>query len=340
MSIDRSLLRFVVLLGGIWLGVSSAQVRADDSVQPYIDHLKKVDGIASPPADNSVSPYIDSLKSKSGAPSGDDSEGYSDKIKAYLEKKEPTPAQSPSYTEEKKATLGPANDTGAIQAVKDNHSDLKYEKRGEIKYAIGARFGIGMTRNISADNPPGSGTNFSNIYSANYAPDFSLYGEYYLFRGDVGKLAVMGSAGAGIFNGYGNFAVPPADPSVPGGSFPQQSTILFHYIDIPCVIGFDYRFSLSKYVQPYVMGGPAIIPGFEVRNDGGSTLHVLSYGSYVAGGFSFLMDWVSRHDDWDRYQTDGFIHAYLNIEYSQLNTFGGPVKYSIGGPALGVTFEY
>jgi hypothetical protein len=339
--INRSLLRFAVLLGGLWIGFSSTPVWADDSVQPYIDHLKKEDGIPSAPADNngSVSPYIDSLKSKSGAPAGDDSEGYSNKIKAFLDKKDPSPTQSPSYTEEKKATLGPANDTGAIQAVKDGHSDLKYDKKGEIKYAIGLRFGIGINRDIVANNGVGTSTKFPDIYGANYAPDFALYAEYYLFRGDVGKLGVFGMAGAGIFNGFGTFQVPPLNAQV-GGTFTNASQVQLHYIELPGVIGFDYRFSLSKYVQPFIMAGPSLIAGFETRNDGGSTLHVLSEGGYGAVGISVLMDWVSRHDDWDRYQTDGFIHAYLDIQYTQLKTFAGDVTYSVGGPSLGVTFEY
>jgi hypothetical protein len=228
--------------------------------------------------------------------------------------------------------------------VKEGHSDLKYEKKGDIKYAFGMRFGVGLTRTINADSSI-AGADFDSIYGANYAPDFALYLEYYLFRGDVGKLSVFGMAGAGIFNGFGSFEVPPADASKPiaNGTIPalsQNSSIQFHYIEIPCVIGFDYRFSLSKYVQPFIMAGPALIPGFETRSDGESTLHVLSEGGYGSVGLSFLMDWVNHHDDWDRYRDQGFIHTYLDIQYSRLQTFAGPVSYSISGPSIGVTFEY
>ena len=97
----------------------------------------------------------------------------------------------------------------AIQAVKDGHSDLKYEKKGEIKYAFGLRYGIGLYSKSSdsrRDDYGGNGSRFwSDIYGANYAPDFALYAEYYLFRGDVGKLSIFGMAGAGIFNGFACF---------------------------------------------------------------------------------------------------------------------------------------
>jgi hypothetical protein len=322
-------------------------VEADDSSQPYIDHLKKEQGIPDAPADGgSSSPYIDSLKSKPGAPvpgSPDSSDGYSEKIKAFLDKKGPNPeaSASPSYTDEEKSRLGPPTDSGAIQAYKEGHSDLKYEKKGEIKYSFGLRYGVGLTRNILADSTVGTGTPFQNIYGGNYAPDFALYAEYYLFRGDVGKLSIFGMAGAGIFQGYGNFAVPPTDASsTTGATLSQNSSVLFHFIEVPGIIGFDYRFALSKYVQPFVMLGPSLIVGFESRNDGGNTLHVLSKAGYGAAGFSILMDWVSRKDDWARYQEEGFIHAYLDIQYSQLKSFSGDVNYSVGGPSIGVSFEY
>jgi hypothetical protein len=198
---------------------------------------------------------------------------------------------------------------------------------------------VGITRNIVADDTVGTGANFSDIYGGNYAPDFALYGEYYLFRGDVGKLSIFGMAGAGIFKGFGAFKVQPLDAQT-GGLLPSSSTVQLHYIELPGVIGLDYRFSLSKYVQPFIMLGPSLIAGFETRNDGGDTLHTLSEAGYGAVGISVLMDWVNRHDDWDRYAQQGIIHTYLDIQYSQLKSFSGHVDYSVGGPSLGVTFEY
>ena len=114
----------------------------------------------------------------------------------------------------------------------------------------------------------------------------------------------------------------------------QPASTIYSFItsEVPGVIGFDYRFSLSKYVQPFIMLGPSLIAGFETRSDGGNTLHVLTKAGYGAAGISFLMDWVNRHDDWDRYQQQGFIHTYLDIQYSQLKSFSGAMSdYSISG---------
>jgi hypothetical protein len=326
------------LIAAICLSFSGA-FADDDSVQPYIDHLKQgMKDPTSPSGDENGSPYIDSLKAKLPA---DDSIGYSAKIKEQLDKGRPTPGVSGSpYIDQEKAKIGPGDQSSPIADVAAGHSELPYVKNTDVKNTFGIRYGVGLTRNITANSTVGTGRDFNGVYGSNYAPDFALYYEYLLFRKPFGQLGIFGMGEVGIFKGLGTFQVQPVDAVNPGQLLSDQSSVQFTYIELPAVAGLDFRIPLFKYVEPYVMAGPAVIYGLEERNDGGGSYHVLSGGYYGSVGISVLMDWISRKEDWARYDQGGIKHAYLNVEYSHLGTFTGGVNYSVSGPYLGVTFDF
>ena len=313
---------------------------ADESVQPYIDSIKSQMKDPSPPnsesGTGSVSPYIDSLKEK--IPPAESSDGYTQQLKEKLGPE--GTGKTDSYTADEKGKLGPGDQDSAIAQVNEGRSQLKYEKRGAVQNSFGIIYGVGLTRTATAPTI-GTGRPFNSVYGGNYAPDFALFFEHNLLRKAWGTLSVFGIAEVGIFQGFGTFQVAPTDPST-GQSFAggNQSTTLFHFIEVPGVVGLTYRFQLSKYVQPFAMAGPSGAGFVEQRNDGFGGHQALSYGYYWNAGVAFQMDWFSKTEDFDRYAEYTIKHTYLTLDYSQFATVGSPVDMNVSGPALGVTFEF
>jgi hypothetical protein len=339
-----SLLALSILASGFGVAAS----HADETGQPYIDEIKSKMKDPSPvdpetnPSGGSVSPYIDTLKKDIPA---DNSEGYTQQLKEKLGPE--GNGKTDSYTQDEKGKIGPEDQDSAIAQVNEGRSQLKYEKKGEVKNSFGLIYGVGLTRNATAP-VIGTGRAFSSIYGSNYAPDLALFFERQLVRKEWGTLGVFGMLECGIFQGFGTFQVTPTNPTVtptnPTGNgtvFSSQSQTLFHFIEFPGVGGLSYRFQLSKYVQPFAMAGPAGAGFVEQRNDGFSGNQALAYGYYWNAGVAFQMDWFNKTDDFDRYDEYTIKHTYLTLDYSQFATIGGsPVLINVSGPALGVTFEF
>ena len=346
--ISHSLLILVSVFG-------AAASHAGESVQPYIDSIKSQMKDPSPPNFETnkgpVSPYIDSLKEK--IPPEESSEGYTQQLKEKLGPE--GTGKTDSYTADEKGKLGPGDQDSAIAQVKEGRSQLKYEKRGEIRNSFGLVYGVGLARNATAPTI-GTGRPFNSVYGGNYAPDLALVFEHNFLRKEWGTLSVFGMAEVGIFQGFGTFQVAPSNPTIspshPAGNgvvFSSQSQTLFHFIEVPSVAGLSYRFQLSKYVQPFAMAGPAGALFLEQRNDGitnsspvlgFSGNRALGYGYYWNAGVAFQMDWFNKTEDFDRYAEYTIKHTYLTLNYSQFATVSSPVDMNVSGPALGVTFEF
>jgi hypothetical protein len=335
---------FLFLISVSVVGIAASH--ADESVQPYIDSIKSQMKDPSPPnsesGTGSVSPYIDSLKGK--IPPAESSDGYTQQLKEKLSPE--GTGKTDSYTADEKGKIGPGDQDSAIAQVKEGRSQLSYEKRGAVQNAFGLIYGIGLTRTATAPTI-GTGRPFNSVYGGDYAPDLALFFEHNLLRKKWGTLSVFGMVEVAIFQGFGTFQVTPTNPTVsaanPAGNgvvFSTQSQTLFHFIEVPGVVGLSYRFQLSKYVQPFAMAGPAGAGFVEQRNDGFSGNHALSYGYYWNAGVAFQMDWFNKTEDFDRYADYTIKHTYLTLDYSQFATVGSPVDMNVSGPALGVTFEF
>ena len=323
------------------LGLGVAASHADETGQPYIDEIKSKMKDPTPPdpeqgTANSISPYLDTLKGNIPADNG--SQGYTQQLKEKLGPE--GNGKTDSYTQDEKGKLGPDDQDSAIAQVNEGRSQLKYEKKGEVKNSFGLIYGVGLTRSATAP-VIGTGRAFNSIYGSNYAPDLAFFFERQLIRKEWGTIGVFGMLECGIFQGYGTFQVTPQNPANNGVTFGSNSQTLFHFIEFPGVGGLSYRFQLSKYVQPFAMAGPAGAGFVEQRNDGFGGNQALAYGYYWNAGLAFQMDWFNKTDDFDRYADYSIKHTYLTLDYSQFATIGGsPVLINVSGPALGVTFEF
>ena len=94
---------------------------------------------------NSVSPYIDSVR---GNAPQESSEGYTQQLKQKLGPE--GNGSTTSYTDDEKAKLGPGDQDSAIAQVQEGRSELKYEKRGEIKNSFGLIYGVDDSKRDSS----------------------------------------------------------------------------------------------------------------------------------------------------------------------------------------------
>lgn len=328
------LLAVLTLASGI-----SLPARADDpqSVSPYIDSLKR--GMKEPGASSDSDGYTQGIQSKlkakdskAAAPSD---ESYTEQLKKEIG---PSKSDSTSYTEQQRSVMEPHKDGGAIDAVKEGHSDLHARFIGDVHNAAGFRFGYSLARTITASAI--QGTDFSTIYKSEFLPDFAMFYEYQPWHSETwGSLGFMVSAGLGIYKGSGVFQFV---LQYPDGSGPVSGTsrVASQLFDVPLTFGLDYRLNLFKYFRPFATVGPTLIAVYEQRNDGGDAHSSDARGIFASAGVSILMDWVSSRAHWDLYAEHGVQHYYLTLEYDQTSTFSGPVTVTASGAFAGLTFEF
>jgi hypothetical protein len=327
MIFQRTCLLLIALL-------SIAAASADDSSSPYIDSIKKT----LPEDKNAGQSYTDQLKQK--LPATESSDGYTEALK-HSQALQLQGSPSEGYTESEKQRLGPGDQKSAIEAVREGHSELQLKKPGTIHNAFGIRYGLGLSRTITANNNVGTGRDFNSVYGASYAPDISLFYEYQFFHSEIyGSVGAFGMATVAFFNGQGQFAANITNAASANSNYGQNSTgVSFRFFEMPAVGGLDYRFNLSKWVRPYAMGGPTLIGFYESRSDGHNGNRGLSHGLWGALGVEIPLDWISKASDWDRYEAFGIKKTYFSLEYSRLSTFSSPVDFSVGGVYGGFVFE-
>jgi hypothetical protein len=329
MMVCRALQSLPIFLIGI---LSIAAASADDTNSPYIDSIKKT-----LPQEKDSTGYTDSVRQK--LPEGDSSEGYTEQLKhSDALQLQGTPGKG--YTVQEKEKLGPDDQKSAIEAVREGHSELQLKKPGEIHNAFGIRYGLGLSRTITATDGIGTGRDFNSIYGASYSPDISLFYEQQFFHSEIyGSVGAFAMGTVAFFNGTGQFAVPIINATNGTLVNPTATGVSFRFFEFPAIVGMDYRFNLAKYLRPYVMGGPALVGFYEGRTDGNPGNHGLSHGLWGAIGVDIPVDWLSKSQDWDRYDSFGIKRTSLSIEYSRLNTFSSPIDFSIGGLYTGFVFE-
>lgn len=322
----------------------------DDSIQPYIDQLKRKMGEPSDeptPTPGMPDPFIESLKKKMRPEEKRNSQNPQPYIDA-LRRKHPEIYGPPSensrniepYIENEKAKIGPGDETSAIADVKNGKSALKMKRPGKVKGAFGFRVGTLVSHNVTASGGIQQAP-FSSLYGQNYAPDFTLLGEYQFFHDRKwGSLGAVFTAGVSYFHGFGSFQYPLTQPD--GTPFPTLSQTQFSFYAIPVTAGVDYRFNLTNYIRPFAIVSPAAIGFFESRNDNvqGGNHHGYSKGLQTSAGAAILADFISRNTAWDLYQDEGIKHVYFTIEYDRLMSFASNVNFTFSGLDVGVLFEF
>ena len=331
----------LLLLGHVF--VSSLAARADDSISPYIDKLRREQKEQEEPRTNEApDPYIQSIKSKldpNVAPQSNDANPqlYIDSLK----KDDPTLNVNPeqeSFTEEQKAKLGPPDTESAIQKVAEGRSNLQLKRPGPVTGSVGLKIGTVVNHSFTGSAPVVV-NNFTDVYGNNWAPDFSLIVEYKIFHHeDYASFGILGELGAGIFKGSGLFAIQLQKPN--GSNFPSASLTKMTFISIPVTLGPKVQLNMSKYFRPYAIVGVTAIGMAENRNDGVGSRRALSKGVTTTGGAAIPMDWLSGGNSWDLYQDFSIKHYYFTVEYTKLTSIASPVDVSYSGVDMGFTFDF
>jgi len=325
----------------LWAGLLiflSGPVFSQTSIQPFIDQLKRENATEQNGSQNFDSrSYTEELK-KTLPPEPDSTPGsYSD----LLRRTDPNQGKDPSegYTERQRLLLEPAEEGGAIQAVKAGKSELKAERKGEIHHAIGFKYGDGGLLNRSFSGSPGVTTrSFNSVYGSSYSPDITLFYEYQPFHSEwFGNFGIVAMGSISWQNGAGAFGSSLSRPG--GGTFPQTAATNFRFFQAPLTLGVNYRFNLFRILRPHILAGPTVILYEEDRDDGQPSIKGFSRGIMASVGASLLLDWISRGNSWDLYYDNGVKHFYLTADYIQLRTILSDLDLSMSGFRVGLTFE-
>jgi hypothetical protein len=337
MKVPRALPFWMAAVSAAGLaGLAPARAEDSASVSPYIDSLRK-DMKSSGPSTDSDS-YTQNIQNKlkeKDKAEGQPTQSYTEQLKKDLG---PSKSDSTSYTDQQRALMAPQKDGGAIDALKEGHSDLHARIVGDVHNAGGFRFGSSPGRTITA--PGIQGTDFSTIYSSEFLPDFNLFYEYQPLHSETwGSLGFMVSAGLGIYKGAGVFQF---QLQYPDGSGPVTgpSHVQSQLFEVPLSLGLTYRLNIAHYLRPFATIGPTLIGVYEQRNDGGDAHSADARGLSAQVGLSILLDWVSKEARWQMYDSMRIKHYYLTLEFDQISTFSGPVTISASGGSAGLTFEW
>ncbi len=338
MKDEKGALAITLGIGALLL---SNSLYAIESNQPYIDEIKKQLGEEQKSPSGEMDPYLQSIKKKLEADENHTGsfEGYTVELRAADPTLTPTKLDT-QFIESEKLKVAPHEEGGAIQAVLDGKSELHPKKEGKIHHAFGVRYGLSLSRNVTA---PSQVKNFNDVYGSNYSPDINLFYEFQPFHSEwYGNIGIMILGGLSYFHGAGTFKsqIPKPPPAPNGSYFPLTSNTEFKFFSLPAVLGVNYRFNLFRFLRPYFMLGATSVGYVEMRNDAveGSRGH--SEGYFLSSGVSILLDWFSKTGSWDLYSSFGIKHYYLTIDYTRISTFTGSLNYNVNGIVSGFTFEY
>ncbi|MDR3606164.1 MAG: hypothetical protein P4M08_02155 [Oligoflexia bacterium] len=325
---------------------------ADDATStsstPYIDSLKKQleqqDQSRHPrPTPENPQPYIDSLKRKmknqgTAEPSEENPSPYINQLQQQNPSLKPG-ATPPSYTEELRSKLGPDTSTGAIEAVKEGHSQLEMKRIGEIHNSFSIDIGTFYHHQASSSSDVTT-AGFQTVYGSGYSPDVRVAGEHYFLREEnTYSLGVAAYLGIQYFAGAGVFAVRIQEP-YGGNLFPAQSLTRFAFVNLPVGVGPSFHLNVMRWVRPYVQFMPTGSIFFESRNDSVPGHHGDSLGYTTNVGVAIMLDWISKDTAWVLYRDYGFKHVYFTAEYSRLDTPFTAVDFQFSGLNLGFSFEF
>lgn len=323
---------------GLAAGAGLAAETPSESVQPYLDNvLEHLPEQA--PYDGS---YIESVKKQLAEEEGpaEEPESYIDLIRESAPE-EFRRTEEESYIQKLKSRLQPQVEReSAIQAVQEGRSELAPKKNGGIRNAVGLRLGAAsLAQSITAQGSNAARA-FQEIYKESWVPDLTLFFEFQPFRDEwLGAVGLVVSSGVAVYRGTGLFQYTLLNP-VTGQAFASESRTAFTFYTIPLFVGANYRFSLARILRPYVQAGPSAFGYVETRSDNTSTLYGVSWGGIVSGGVNLLLDWISPGSAWSLYELASVKHYYLTVDYSQVITLSGPVRFSSSEISVGFTYEY
>ena len=328
-----------------WLLPWIAIAQDKKPVQPYIDQLKQQMGDNEKPKADVSGSYTEEMKKKlkaqgRSAPSG---ESYIESLKKSDPQRFGEPSvKPPSFTEQQKSKLGPAQKESAIQALKEGRSDLQLRREGAIHWASGFRLGAAASRTVTGDSASTNGS-FGSFYGSGWTPDLNLFVEYQPFHSEwFGNIGIVGGLGFTYNSGNANLKIGnlPNPFGTAGATFGTASHTNLKFITAPVSIGVNYRFNLLRYLRPFVQASPTYIAYLETRSDGRGDIRGKSTGLQIGGGANLLLDNFSKSLSWELYDEFGVKHYYLTVDYTKLSTIAGDVKFDASTLSLGLTYEF
>lgn len=315
-----------------WVAVQIADAQTPGYIEKVKTQLKKK-------SDHSEG-YSESLKrqleAEEGGPRATENDSYSEQQKKSLEQDASEPQTDPKahqqYTEKLKQELPPEKATSNPSELIKKGLDRKLG-RGDvepIKNAVNFRMGVSPGMQVTVVG----GTNtFSDIYGGGWQPELMFHYERQLFHSEnLGSIGLTGDFGLSYAEGFGRLRF--------AFDGTQVSRTKMSFIQVPILVGANYRFNLFRLLRPYAGAGVGTMLYTEIRSDQQPDRRGYSFVYDLHGGASLLLDFLDHETTQDSYLSEGIQHTYLFAEYFLLNTLSGNVQFARSGIYSGFLFEF
>ncbi len=261
------------------------------------------------------------------------SDGYTERLRSKLEpeKKEDVPG---TYIDQQKKNL-PPEDADARPSVIDTVKANTYRAPDPFeraKITQGASFKVGLATGATV-SVNGSAAEFERVYGTGWQPEVIFHYEKQPFHHErLGSLGLTFDFGFAQAGGYGTLAFPYAGSTV--------SRTSFNFIQVPILGGVNYRLNALHILRPYISVAAGVMGYTEIRTDSRPDYRGYSLIATGSVGASILLDFLDRKTMVDAYNSFGFQHIFLFVEFLAMRTLSGPVTFERGGIYSGFLFEF
>ncbi|MBI3543578.1 MAG: hypothetical protein HY075_09925 [Deltaproteobacteria bacterium] len=309
---------------------SSVDYANPGQVQPYIESLKKKYDIKPRPIETDADRPAPKTAAEEAA---SDRQRFSDnptEVQPHIEKLRKE-HELPEAVSQKGAD---AASSGGVQPYIESgkmRQDLTPQYKSKVDQAAGFTVVASNKFNLKSDKVQAN--TFEAVYNPDgkYAPSAELFYERQLVRSRaLGALGLDIRMNVITIQGHGVFTK--------SGATSTDTT--FRFYAVPVTLGATYRFLQLRFVDPFISLGVVGIPFLESRDDDHPSRRGISRGYNVTGGIAFNLDWISRSDAWEQYDSHGILHTYVVAQLEYLRSLSGPVQFNYDGMYLGLMFEF
>lgn len=179
-------------------------------------------------------------------------------------------------------------------------------------------------------------TTFETMYQGSPVPYFMFDYEWQPFT-SFGRLGIQVGIGFLISHGNGRFACD-AGCTING----QVAKESYTFLAVPLTAGGLYRldFTTHQWVAPYLAGGGAYIPVFEIRDDNSSPHGIGVPGAYGAGGVMFNVTALDKDTAFVLKKEYGISNLWVTGEYRVLKSFNADLDFSSNIISAGISVDY
>ncbi len=330
------LLAPIELMAWTILKIASAEeITATESVQPYIDRLKKSLITETEPSGVSGS-YSEQERKKLEQSEGqrlspDSKQPYIERLQKKLAKEESEPSAE-GYSQKEKSKLPAVQERESpIITVKEGRDrKLDFGEMPDINNAAGFKLGVSPGMQVVVADSTHS---FSDVYGTSWQPELIFHYERQFFHSEnFGSLGVGTDFGLAYSGGKGLLQF--------GFNGSSQSRTGFSFYQIPTLFNAIYRFNLMRVLRPYASAGVGAVWYVETRGDNKKDKRGYSAVYNASAGVSVLLDFLDSSSHRDSYLSTGIQHTYLFVEYLYLNSFKSNVMFHRAGIYSGFVFEF